>query len=126
MVNPVKIRMMRKTLSTMIKSLEDMERVCRKMADIEDMYTLSELDAATEKILEVELKMGVIKDDFDELLNHCVVKRMGLSSRTVNSLLRAGYEIDDVYSLTLDDLSKIRGIGKKAIDEIIRFKEENS
>lgn len=126
MINLVKCRLINRDLNTMIKSLENMEHTCRNMADIDDMYTLSELDDVTEKIIDVELELGKIKEKFDEIVDHCVVKRLGLGTRAVNALIRNGYEIEDIYSMTPEELAKVRGIGKKTLEEILKFKEENS
>lgn len=53
------------------------------------------------------------------------LEKLGLSTRTYNTLRRAGYEtIEQVYDETDDALSRKRGIGKAAMAEIDLALEE--
>ena len=61
--------------------------------------------------------VGPIYENFDEL---------GLSIRTYNCLTHAGiHTVEDLCSLTLEDMMKIRNLGRRSLEEILAGLEAN-
>lgn len=92
-----------------------------------------QLNSAIKIILDISERLGVALPDSLSSLNLMKVDELNLSVRAYNCLYRAGKRtLADVCALTLDELAKVRNLGKNSFDEIVevvhkhnlKFKDE--
>lgn len=92
-----------------------------------------QLNTAIKSILDIAVKLGNTLPDSLSSLKFTKIDELDLSVRAYNCLYRAGKRtLEDVCALSLDELAKVRNLGKKAFDEVVevvhkhnlKFKDE--
>lgn len=111
----------------LIYGVKGMENRAVQQAVSQQLYT------AIKSILDISEKLGNTFPDSLSSLNFTKIDELNLSVRAYNCLYRAGKRtLEDVCALSLDELAKVRNLGKKAFDEIVevvhkhnlKFKDE--
>lgn len=112
----------------LIYGVKGMENRAVQQAVSQQLYT------ATKSILDIAEKLGNPLPDGLSSHNYATkIDELNLSVRAYNCLKRAElYTLEDVCALSLDELAKIRNLGKKAFDEVVevvhnhnrKFREE--
>ena len=114
------------TLPAIFEAPSDLEETAETLyAELEELYESPAFKRANEITWELErmkkapfkytckcLKAGALDDTFIDELN--------LSVRAYNCLKRAGiFTISDIINLPKDDWSKVRNLGRKALEEVV-------
>lgn len=94
--------------------VKGMENRAVQQAVSQQLYT------AIESILDIAEKLGNPLPDSLSQPKSTKIDELNLSVRCYNCLYRAGKcTLEDVCALSLDELAKVRNLGKKAFDEIV-------
>ncbi|QJR43991.1 DNA-directed RNA polymerase subunit alpha [Mycoplasma miroungirhinis] len=74
-----------------------------------------------DNIQEIRLFEDVAQEKENNQMRSMDIEKLGLTIRSKNALHRAGYyKVDDLLNLTEDELSNIKNLGKKSVDDIVK------
>ena len=91
-------------------------------SDLDNKIPSTMLEKATPSLIGKKVSAIYYKDRFGVWQSDCLLEELGLTSRTMNCLRRASFSnISEVAFARYDEISGIKNMGKKSIDELLKY-----